>query len=47
MDYKRDAFLMIDPVTGSTKLVEQPKERMAYFGLWTSWLSRIGRNGNR
>lgn len=26
MDYKRDAFLMIDPVTGSTKLVEQPKE---------------------
>ena len=26
MDYKRDAFLMIDPVTGAAKLVEQPKE---------------------
>lgn len=26
MDYKRDAFLAIDPVTGATKLVEQPKE---------------------
>lgn len=26
MDYKRDAFLVIDPVTGATKLVEQPKE---------------------
>lgn len=26
MDYKRDAFLVIDPVTGTTKLVEQPKE---------------------
>ena len=26
MDYKRDAFLMINPVTGATKLVEQPKE---------------------
>ena len=26
MDYKRDAFLMIDPVTGASKLVERPKE---------------------
>lgn len=26
MDYKRDAFLVIDPVTGAAKLVEQPKE---------------------
>lgn len=26
MDYKRDAFLIIDPVTGAAKLVEQPKE---------------------
>lgn len=26
MDYKRDAFLVIDPVTGAVKLVEQPKE---------------------
>lgn len=26
MDYKRDAFLMINLVTGATKLVEQPKE---------------------
>lgn len=26
MDYKRDAFLVIDPVTGVAKLVEQPKE---------------------
>lgn len=26
MDYKRDAFLVINPVTGATKLVEQPKE---------------------
>lgn len=24
MDYKRDAFLVIDPVTGATKLVERP-----------------------
>lgn len=26
MDYKRDAFLVIDPVTGATKLVERPEE---------------------
>lgn len=26
MDYKRDAFLVIDPVTGAVKLVEQSKE---------------------
>lgn len=26
MDYKRDAFLMIDPVTGVARLVERPKE---------------------
>ena len=26
MDYKRDAFLVINPVTGAAKLVEQPKE---------------------
>ena len=26
MDCKRDAFLVIDPVTGATKLVERPKE---------------------
>lgn len=26
MDYKRDVFLVIDPVTGAVKLVEQPKE---------------------
>ena len=26
MDYKRDAFLMIDPVTGAAKLVELPEE---------------------
>lgn len=26
MDYKRDAFLMINPVTGAAKLVEQPNE---------------------
>lgn len=26
MDYKRDAFFIIDPVTGASKLVERPKE---------------------
>lgn len=26
MDYKRDAFLVIDPVTGAAKLVERPEE---------------------
>lgn len=26
MEYKKEVCLMIDPVTGATKLVEQPKE---------------------
>lgn len=26
MEYKKDACLMINPVTGATKLVEQPNE---------------------
>lgn len=36
-----------DPEQIVKAFLKQAKKRMACFGPWTSWLSRIGRNGNR